>query len=120
MPTSVTTGLVARVTQPVQPFEVSVAVPACALMNAPLPPPAANDRAGAVIEMLPPVAITPAGPPAPPSSVIELLAASDTEVPCTVAPLIAIVVGSIFKAPLLIRLALMTMAPGDVSFRLLP
>ena len=55
-------GLLARLTQPAQAFEVNVALPTIALMKAPLPPPAANDRLGAVIDIAPVVATTAAGP----------------------------------------------------------
>ena len=52
-----------------------------ALMKAPLPPPLANDKTGAVIEMFPEVAITFAAPPAPPTREMLLLATMLTAVP---------------------------------------
>ena len=116
---SVTAGLVARVTQPTHESAVNAPVPARALTYAPLPPPGVRLMAGAVSDTAPVVAITAAGPP-PPVSDIELLATSVAEVPCTVAPLMLMVDGSILSAPALIRLALTTTVAGVESFRLLP
>ena len=117
MPTSLTVGLLARVTHPAQASEVKVALPTIALTKAPLPPPAANDRLGAVIDIAPVVATTAAGPPAPPIKVIGPLATIVTAAPCTVAPVMAMLAGSRSSRPVLVRLALMAMVPAAFSLR---
>ena len=95
-------------------------MPANALTYAPLPPPDAKLMLDAVSETAPVVAITAAGPPAPPINDIELLAASVADVPWSVAPVIAMVAGSMLSAPPAMIFAFTAIAAGEESLKLLP